>query len=53
MPAESKYTNEYPKLKTGKTEVNRIMQYLKPDIIVHMTNANDKDISIVAKNGME
>jgi cytosine/adenosine deaminase-related metal-dependent hydrolase len=49
--AESKYTNELSKSKTGRTEVNRIMQYLKPDIIVHMTNVNKKDISIVAKKG--
>jgi cytosine/adenosine deaminase-related metal-dependent hydrolase len=49
--AESKYTNELSKSKTGKTEVNRIMQYLKPDIIVHMTTANEEDISIVAKKG--
>jgi cytosine/adenosine deaminase-related metal-dependent hydrolase len=49
--AESKYTNELSKSKTGRTEVNRIMQYLKPDIIVHMTNANEEDVSIVAKKG--
>ena len=50
--AESKYTNEVSKSKTGRTEINRIMQYLKPDIIVHMTNANEEDVSIVAKNGI-
>ena len=49
--AESKDTNELSKSKTGRTEVNRIMQYLKPDIIVHMTNANEEDVSIVAKKG--
>lgn len=47
--AESKSTTEFSKLKTGKTEVDRIMRYLKPDIIIHMTNATDNDISIVAK----
>jgi len=47
--AESKSTSEFSKLKTGKTEVDRIMRYLKPDIIIHMTNATDNDISIVAK----
>jgi cytosine/adenosine deaminase-related metal-dependent hydrolase len=47
--AESKSTNEFSKLKTGKTEVDIIMHYLKPDIIVHMTNATDNDISIVAE----
>jgi len=47
--AESKQTNDLSISKTGRTEINRIMQYLKPDIIVHMTNANEEDISIVAK----
>jgi cytosine/adenosine deaminase-related metal-dependent hydrolase len=49
--AESKSTDKFSKLKTNKTEINRIMQYLKPDIIVHMTNASDNDISTVAKKG--
>jgi cytosine/adenosine deaminase-related metal-dependent hydrolase len=49
--AESKDTNELSKSKTGMTEVYRIMQYLKPDILVHMTNADEEDISIVAKKG--
>ena len=44
--AESQNTNDFSR---SKTEVVRIMQYLKPDIIVHMTNATDDDISIVAK----
>jgi cytosine/adenosine deaminase-related metal-dependent hydrolase len=49
--AESKDTNELSKSKTGMTEVYRIMRYLKPDILVHMTNADEEDISIVAKEG--
>jgi cytosine/adenosine deaminase-related metal-dependent hydrolase len=49
--AESKHTNDLSISKTGRTEINRIMQYLKPDIIVHMTNASEEDISIVAKKG--
>jgi cytosine/adenosine deaminase-related metal-dependent hydrolase len=49
--AESKDTNELSKSKTGMTEVYRIMRYLKPDILVHMTNADEEDISIVAKKG--
>ena len=49
--AESKHTNDLSISKTGRTEINRIMQYLKPDIIVHMTNANEEDVSIVAKKG--
>jgi cytosine/adenosine deaminase-related metal-dependent hydrolase len=49
--AESKHTNDLSISKTGRTEINRIMQYLKPNIIVHMTNANEEDVSIVAKKG--
>ncbi|MDQ3983851.1 MAG: amidohydrolase family protein [Thermoproteota archaeon] len=49
--AESKDTNELSKSKTGMTEVYRIMRYLKPDILVHMTNADEEDISMVAKKG--
>jgi cytosine/adenosine deaminase-related metal-dependent hydrolase len=47
--AESKDSVEFSKSTTGKTEVTRIIRYLKPDIIVHMTNASDEDISLVAK----
>lgn len=49
--AESKDTNELSKSKTGMTEVYRIMRHLKPDILVHMTNADEEDISMVAKKG--
>lgn len=48
--AESKETVEFSISHTGMTEVDRIMKYLKPDIIIHMTNATDKDISIIPKN---
>src|SRR5919199_1914657 len=44
--AESQNSNDFSR---SKMEVARIMKYLKPDIIVHMTNATDDDISIVAK----
>src|SRR5919202_3944720 len=46
--AESQNSNDFSR---SKMEVARIMKYLKPDIIVHMTNATDDDISIVAKKG--
>jgi cytosine/adenosine deaminase-related metal-dependent hydrolase len=36
----------------GETEVQRIRLILKPDFIVHMTNASDEDISNVAKHGI-
>ncbi len=48
--AESENTVEFSKSHTGRTEVARIMKYLKPDIIIHMTHATDKDISIVPRN---
>ena len=48
--AESKQTTKFSKSKTGKTEVERIMQYLKPDFIVHMTNATDEDFSLLVRN---
>jgi cytosine/adenosine deaminase-related metal-dependent hydrolase len=49
--AESRSTTEFSKLITGKSEVQRIMQYLKPDFIVHMTNAVDEDFSLLAGSG--
>ena len=48
--AESESTSEFSKLTTGKTEVQRIMKYLKPDFIVHMTNAVDGDFSLLARS---
>jgi cytosine/adenosine deaminase-related metal-dependent hydrolase len=48
--AESKETNKLSRLNTGKTEVERIIQYLKPDFIVHMTNASEEDLTLVSKN---
>ncbi|MGC1932835.1 MAG: amidohydrolase family protein [Candidatus Nitrosopolaris sp.] len=48
--AESENTVEFSKSLTGKTEVARIMRYLKPDIIIHMTHATENDISIVSRN---
>lgn len=48
--AESENTVKLSLSLTGKTEVARIMRYLKPDIIIHMTHATEKDLSIVSKN---
>ena len=48
--AESENTMEFSKSHTGRTEVARIMKCLKPDIIIHMTHATKKDISMVARN---
>jgi cytosine/adenosine deaminase-related metal-dependent hydrolase len=47
--AESENAVELSKSLTGKTEVARITRYLNPDIIIHMTHATKKDISIVSK----
>jgi cytosine/adenosine deaminase-related metal-dependent hydrolase len=49
--AESKETVEFSKKHTGRSEVDRIMQHLKPDFVVHMTNATENDMSLVAKSG--
>jgi cytosine/adenosine deaminase-related metal-dependent hydrolase len=48
--AESENTMEFSKSHTGRTEVARIMKCLKPDIVIHMTHATEKDISMVARN---
>jgi cytosine/adenosine deaminase-related metal-dependent hydrolase len=48
--AESRESVEFSNSLTGKTEVFRIMRFLKPDYIVHMTNATDEDISLVARS---
>lgn len=49
--AESKETVAFSKEHTGKSEIERIMEHLKPDFVVHMTNATEDEISLVAKNG--
>ncbi len=49
--AESKETVEFSKLHTGRSEVDRIMKHLKPNFVVHMTNANEDEMSLIAKSG--
>ena len=49
--AESKETVEFAKVNTGRSEVDRIMEYLRPDFVVHMTNATEDEISLVAESG--
>jgi cytosine/adenosine deaminase-related metal-dependent hydrolase len=49
--AESRGTSKFSITKTGKREVERIMQYLKPDFIVHMTNATDEEFALLASRG--
>jgi cytosine/adenosine deaminase-related metal-dependent hydrolase len=49
--AESQETVKFSKVHTGKSEVDRIVEYLKPDFVVHMTNATENEMSRVAKSG--
>jgi cytosine/adenosine deaminase-related metal-dependent hydrolase len=49
--AESKETVKFAKEHTGRSEVYRIMEHLKPDFVVHMTNATENEMSLVAKSG--
>ncbi|MDQ3883094.1 MAG: amidohydrolase family protein [Thermoproteota archaeon] len=49
--AESKETVKFAKKHTGRSEVYRIMEHLKPDFVVHMTNATENEMSLVAKSG--
>jgi cytosine/adenosine deaminase-related metal-dependent hydrolase len=49
--AESKETVEFSKLHTGRSEVDRIVGHLRPNFVVHMTNATEDEMSLVAKNG--
>jgi cytosine/adenosine deaminase-related metal-dependent hydrolase len=48
--AESKEAVLFSKMHAGRTEVERIMRQMKPDFMVHMTNASDDDISQAARN---
>jgi cytosine/adenosine deaminase-related metal-dependent hydrolase len=48
--AESRETVLFSKQHIGLTEVQRIMLHMKPDFVVHMTNASDEDIALVAEN---
>jgi cytosine/adenosine deaminase-related metal-dependent hydrolase len=48
--AESKETMEFSNAYTGRSEVDRIMERLRPDFLVHMTNASEDEISLAAKN---
>jgi cytosine/adenosine deaminase-related metal-dependent hydrolase len=49
--AESKETVKFAKEHTGRSEVYRIMEHLKPDFVVHMTNATENEMSLLAKSG--
>jgi cytosine/adenosine deaminase-related metal-dependent hydrolase len=48
--AESSETVAFSKSQTGRSEVERIVQFMKPDFMVHMTNATSEEISHAAEN---
>ena len=50
--AESKSTLKFSKLLTGKTEVERIINFLKPDILIHMTHATLEDLDLALHNNI-
>jgi cytosine/adenosine deaminase-related metal-dependent hydrolase len=50
--AESKETVEFSIKNTGKSEVERIMTHLHPDIIVHMTHATEGEMTLASKAGI-
>src|SRR5574339_55562 len=48
--AESKKTLDFSNKYTKKTEVERIITFLKPNILVHMTHASLNDLMLKSKN---
>ena len=44
--AESREAYERSLSNLGVSDVERIVRYLKPDMLIHMTNANDKDLML-------
>jgi len=49
--AESKETVEFSRAHTGgRSEVDRIREHLRPDFVVHMTNATDSEIQLIAES---
>ena len=50
--AESRETIEFSLKNTGRREVERIVEHLRPDIIVHMTQATDEEVALASKAGI-
>jgi len=48
--AEARESVEKSKRRTGMTDVERVVKYFDPNFVVHMTNASDEDIALVAQN---
>lgn len=50
--AESQSSLKFSLSLMHKNEVQRILRHLRPDFVVHMTNASDEDVSNIAKHGI-
>ncbi|MGD1834647.1 MAG: amidohydrolase family protein [Nitrososphaeraceae archaeon] len=50
--AESQDTMKYSLNATQKTEIQRIIKFLKPKVIVHATHATSSDLSLISKNNI-
>jgi cytosine/adenosine deaminase-related metal-dependent hydrolase len=50
--AETAETYDYSLKNYGKSEIARIVEHLMPDFVVHMTNAKEKDIQMVAEKNI-
>ena len=50
--AESKKTVAFSKKYTGKTEVERSIIFLKPNLFIHMTHATLNDLVLASKNNI-
>jgi cytosine/adenosine deaminase-related metal-dependent hydrolase len=48
--AEARESVEKSKRRAGMTDVERVVKYFDPNFVVHMTNASDEDIALVAHN---
>jgi len=48
--AETEQSAEKSKARTGKSDVERVVSYFIPDFVVHMTNASNSDVELVARN---
>ena len=49
--AESSETGVYSLSMTGRRELDRIFDFLSPDFVIHLADASDYEINILAKNG--
>ena len=50
--AESRDTKKYSLTITRKTEIQRVIQYLRPNVIVHATHATSNDLYMIYKNNI-